>query len=261
LRQRWLQQRSDTVYIDSKVDYNLPYSADFIADLDRTITRGRLSRYLTATAGDTERALQLYEKNMALSEALFGFLHGLEVALRNSIHDVLSRDIGQADWYRDGLQLPKAVFPVARRLTFTGPMNRMISDARFNAGVGAPVGKVIAELTFGFWPGMLSHHFEPLWDPSLHKAFPAAHKPRRYIHWRFRTIQHLRNRIAHHEPILTSTNEVQTGFIDQRKMTLRVILEAAQWVSPPTADWLRTSTRYNAAVAILAEVAASGVTL
>ncbi len=155
-------------------DFNMPYSPDFINDIDRTITRGRLTRYLAATGGDLERALQLYEKNIALSEALFGFLHGLEVALRNSIHNVLSQDMGVEDWYRDGLQLPRSLFPVARRLSFTGPMNGMISDARYYAGAGAPVGKVIAELTFGFWPGMLSRHFEPLWDPSLYKAFPAG---------------------------------------------------------------------------------------
>jgi len=54
---------------------------------------------------------------------------------------------------------------------------------------------------------------------------------------------------------------VQTGFIDQKRITLADILQAVQWVSPATADWLRTSTRYDMAVAILAEVAASGVVL
>lgn len=239
----------------------MPYNPDFIADIDRTITRGRLSRYLTAAGGDIEQALQLYEKNIALSEALFGFLHGLEVALRNSIHTVLNQDIGVADWYRDGLPLPKSIFPKARQLAFTGPMNSMIADARSHAGLGSPVGKVIAELTFGFWPSMLTSRFDPLWDPSLYKAFPAAKRPRRFIHWRFRTIQYLRNRIAHHEPILTSTNEVQTGFNDQPKIALPAILEAAQWISPPTANWQRQTTRYDAALAILAEVAASGITL
>ena len=239
----------------------MPYTVQFIADIDRTITRGRLARYLTATAGDIDQALQLYEKNVALSEALFGVLHGLEVALRNSIHNALAADLGVDDWYLDGLQLPRNLFPVARRLSFTGPMNRMIADARSYARAGAPIGKVIAELTFGFWPGMLSSHFDPLWTPSVHKAFPAANRPRRVIHWRFRTIQHLRNRIAHHEPILTSTNAVRTGFIDQQTIALPDILEAVHWISPPTADWLRTTTRYDVAVALLAEVSASGLTL
>jgi hypothetical protein len=241
--------------------FKLPYPPDFLADIDRTLTTGRLSRYVRATGGDLDQALLLYEKNMALSEALFGLLHGLEVSLRNSIHYVLSRDIGQEDWYQDGLALPKAVFPVARRLSFTKPMQSMISDARYYAGPGAAIGKVVAELTFGFWPSVVSKHFEPLWDPSLYKAFPAARVPRRVIHWRLRTIQHLRNRIAHHESIMTSTNDVYTGFVDQQKITLPAILQAAEWVSPPTATWLRTSTRYEQAVTLLADFARSGITL
>jgi hypothetical protein len=44
-------------------------------------------------------------------------------------------------------------------------------------------------------------------------------------------------------------------------MSLPAILECVTWVSPPTAEWLRTTTRYNQAIALLAEVAGSGVVL
>ena len=43
-------------------------------------------------------ALQLYEKNVAVSEALFGILHGVEITVRNSLHHALSGDIGLEDW-------------------------------------------------------------------------------------------------------------------------------------------------------------------
>jgi hypothetical protein len=98
-----------------------PYSSDFLADLERTLTRVRIARYITATGGDLAEALQLYEKNIALSEALFGFLHGLEIAVRNSLHHVLSADIGTQDWYKNNLQLP---FPTVPRLVFTIPMQK-----------------------------------------------------------------------------------------------------------------------------------------
>lgn len=236
----------------------MPYSPEFVADLDRTVSRARLSRYLVATAGDLDSALELYEKNLALSEELFGLLHGLEIAVRNSIHHVLSTDIRLQDWYQDGQPLP---FSNVRRLSFTGPMNSMIRDARANAGAAAPVGKVIAELTFGFWPNMLSSRFDELWRASLHKAFPHAHVPRRFVHWRLETIRRLRNRIAHHEPILTSRNEVHTGFVDQPTMTLPAVLECVTWISPPTSDWLRTATRYQASIELLKKVAALGINL
>ena len=57
------------------------YTIEFLASIDRVISQERLSRYLAATNGDIGAALELYEHNIALSEALFGFLHGLEVAV------------------------------------------------------------------------------------------------------------------------------------------------------------------------------------
>jgi hypothetical protein len=46
-----------------------PYNPEFLADLDRVMSRARLSRYMRA-AGDLALALQLYEKNLAISEVL-----------------------------------------------------------------------------------------------------------------------------------------------------------------------------------------------
>ena len=64
------------------------YTIEFLASIDRVISQERLSRYLAATNGDIGEALELYEHNIAISEALFGFLHGLEVAVReqHSLH-------------------------------------------------------------------------------------------------------------------------------------------------------------------------------
>lgn len=65
-----------------------PYSPEFLADIGRTISQARLSRYMLAAGGDVQADLALYEKNIAVSEALSGFLHGLEVSVRNSMHYV-----------------------------------------------------------------------------------------------------------------------------------------------------------------------------
>ena len=236
----------------------MPYSAAFIADLERTISRARLSRYLAATGGDLDTALSLYEKNAALTEAVFGLLQGVEVPVRNSLHYVFSRDLGLDDWCHDNLPLP---FPTAKRLSFTLKMRKMVEKARQQAGPHAAVGKVIAELTFGFWPFLISGQFHPLWTDCLHKAFPHAAVPRSHVHTRLETIQRLRNRVAHHEPILSSTNEVYTGSSAQPKIDLPAILECVAWVSPATADWVQTTTRYDQALALLSEFSATGINL
>lgn len=235
-----------------------PYKPEFLADIERTISFARLSRYVRAASGDQTKALNLYEDNLAISEALFGFLHGLEVAVRNSLHNKMTNDLGGTDWLRDGLALPWRTIP---RLSFTAPMNGMINDARRTAGTGTPIGKVIAELPFGFWPSLISSQFHALWSVSLHKAFPHAHVPRRAVHWRLEVIRRLRNRIAHHEPILTSRNEVYTGFAAQSTITLPHLLQCVEWISPATAQWMTACTRYNQAVAILTACHGSGVVL
>ena len=56
------------------------YTAQFLTSIERTISRERLKRYLGATQQHIVNALELYEHNVALSEALYGYLHGLEVA-------------------------------------------------------------------------------------------------------------------------------------------------------------------------------------
>lgn len=233
------------------------YSPDFLADVERTLSQARLTRYMAAAGNDIGLALDLYEKNVAVSEALFGFLHGLEVAVRNSLHLTMSAELGQADWYRDGLSLP---WP-PHQLIFTVPMNRMITDARSKISPQAPIGKLVAELMFGFWPSLVANHFTDLWDPCLHKAFPHAKVPRRIIHWRLEVIRRLRNRIAHHEPILTSRNQVYTGFKDQPHIALRDILQAVAWISPAAAERMEEKSRYRQAAAILAELSNSGITL
>jgi len=236
------------------------YTAEFLASIDRVISQERLSRYLAATKGDIGKALELYEYNIAISEALFGFLHGLEVAVRNSIHYTLRRDLGTPTWYDGGVALPWST--TGEALSLTAVMADMVTEAKAKLQPTALPGKVIAELTFGFWPNTLTKRFHStLWLPSLHKAFPHATAPRSIIHLRLEVIRRLRNRIAHHEPILTSHNEVYTGFKDQPCIALSSILECVEWVSKDAALWLKAQSRYQWAVELLLAVSKKGVTL
>jgi hypothetical protein len=236
------------------------YTIEFLASIDRVISQERLSRYLAATTGDIGEALELYEHNIAISEALFGFLHGLEVAVRNSIHYTLRQDLGTPAWYDGGAVLPWSTTGAA--LSLTAIMADMVTDAKAKLLSTASSGKVIAELTFGFWPNLLTKRFHTtLWLPSLHKAFPDATEPRSIIHLRLEVIRRLRNRIAHHEPILTSHNEVYTGFKDQPYIALSSILECVEWVSKDAAAWLKTQSRYQRAEELLLDVSKKGITL
>lgn len=236
------------------------YTPAFLSDVDRVISRERLSRYITATKGDLCEALGLYESNIAISESLFGFLHGLEVAVRNSIHHTLSCDLATPTWYEGGCVLPWST--TGDTFSMTAVMTDMVSTAKAKLPPAALSGKVIAELTFGFWPTLLTKRFHSaLWIPSLQKAFPHANVPRSKIHLRLEVIRCLRNRIAHHEPVLTSHNEVYTGFKDQPYIALPSLLECVDWISRDAAVWLKSQSRYNWAVEMLHDVSKKGIAL
>jgi hypothetical protein len=112
-----------------------PYTPQFLASIERTVTSERLRRYLWATRQDVANALLLYEYNVALSEALYGLLHGLEVTVRNAMHHALAASYGTAAWYD--------------RAPLSTYWSERIADAKRKAGATTP-GKVIAELTSAF---------------------------------------------------------------------------------------------------------------
>ena len=70
-------------------------------------------------------------------------------------------------------------------------------------GATPPSGKVIAELTFGFWLQLTDSKLEhTLWVPCLHRAFAPRKPPKRAtFNQQLEKLRQLRNRGAHHEPI------------------------------------------------------------
>jgi hypothetical protein len=222
------------------------YSAQLLASIERTITKERLTRYLGATGQDVSKALELYEYNVQLSEVLYGLLHGLEVTVRNAEHHALTASYGTATWYD--------VAPLSQY------WKDQLNKAKAKPGVAGKPGKVVAELTFGFWIDLVqaSNHRRIWVDRKLHAAFPNARRHRKHIHERLKAIQLLRNRISHHEPVLTATNAMYNG---DGVITLPELLECVEWVCADTAQWMKAQFRYAAAERILREVSAMGISI
>jgi hypothetical protein len=119
-----------------------PYSIALLVSIERTVTKERLTRYLRATGQNTSTALALYEYNVQLSEVLYGLLHGLEVMVRNAAHIALTARYGTAAWYD--------VAPLSHY------WQDQVAKAKAKPGAAGKPGKIIAELTFGFWVQLLS---------------------------------------------------------------------------------------------------------
>lgn len=173
-------------------DEAAPASVDVTA-LTRLLSAGRLATYTEACGGDREKALRLYAWNVAVASAFWGGVNVLEVAVRNVIHAELTRLAGREDWWTGSLRL----HPFEQQRIADA-----ISTARRAKGDGVKPGHVVAELSFGFWTGLLANRYhQRLWVPALSQAFPCLTGRRRELHRKQETLRKLRNRVAHHEPI------------------------------------------------------------
>lgn len=174
--------------------------------VSRWLSPPRHAVYLAAADGDEVGALALYEWNAQVSAALLRDLAHVEVALRNAYDRELARLWpGPPHW----TAAPELVF---------APLYRTRGDRRVDvnlrqrealqralAGAGrhhAVPGKVVAELMFGFWRYLSSAaHEKSLWVPGLYRAF-APGTDRKLLDGAVGRLHDLRNRVAHHEPIL-----------------------------------------------------------
>lgn len=191
----------------------------YIARLEIPLSSDRLDSYLTP-GGTRLDQLTDYYWNIALSEALYPSLNAVEIALRNSIHAGLTRRFRSEEWFDD----PRVLMQSQRNSIIAA------EDWLGERGKPATTGRVIAQLSFGFWVTLLNKPYEErIWEPDgfalLRTAFP--HLPRKQrkrwlVQKRFFAINALRNRVMHHEPIWASPN---LGRMHAE------ILEAIGWIS------------------------------
>ncbi len=179
--------------------------------VERWLSPPRFAVYLRAAKYDRDAGLHLYEWNARLGSAFGHDLAHLEVGLRNAYDRVLT----------DHLHLPQhwtacgdQVFAPVLRTRKRGSQGKVTVDInakprasleraiREAGGRKALPGKVIAQLTFGFWRYLTSSAHEiTLWRPALNHAYPAG-TSRPYADTRIGRLHELRNRVAHHEPLL-----------------------------------------------------------
>ncbi|MGH3544375.1 MAG: hypothetical protein ACRDPW_00335, partial [Mycobacteriales bacterium] len=97
-----------------------------------------------------------------------------------------------------------------------------------HTGKAETAGRIVAELSFGFWRYLLAIRYErSLWRTCLHRAFPAQGR-RKTVHAKMAVLHELRNRIAHHEPIPNRP----LGQLYNDALTV------AGWICPTTRDWI-----------------------
>lgn len=205
---------------------------DYARQLYLPISVERLEAYRPNKGSDLEMVSNYYW-NVCLCEALYPTLNAVEIALRNSIHSTLTNYYQTEYWFDTPNLLEQrqdSQLQAARKELQKHPRPQT-------------AGKIVAELNFGFWVGMLNRPYESkIWSHNkfalLHALFPHATRKQRRLRLlrdRFYEINRLRNRVFHYEPVWN-----QTVLVDNHKQ----IYEAIGWISPTKRDSVQLFDRF-----------------
>lgn len=173
--------------------------------ITRALSAERLATFSAASGFSVSAdALEKYSWHALTSAAFFASLHICEVAIRNGVDEALTNTYG-TDWPWN-LTFERSL-PNPTGYHFNAKKELLRARAQLPVGTS---GKVIAELKFAFWCHMFTSRYQVrIWDSNICKAFPnvpgncSARQARQAIYRELESLRKLRNRIAHHEPILT----------------------------------------------------------
>lgn len=203
---------------------------DFVSKLLTAFSSERIEAYRNRINGDENNDLFVhYAWNIALSESLYPSIQILEIVLRNSINRAMSQEFGRVDWYD------------AENIITLRERDKVNKAKKSLAVMGKPIeaGRVVAELSFGFWTALMDRRYEQvLWRKLIKPCFPYMPRhlrTRKNILGRFEKIRRLRNRIFHHEPI---------WFWENLENQHKDILEAISWIEPAARDFVTIIDRF-----------------
>jgi hypothetical protein len=167
---------------------------------ESSISKERLEKYsFIFDTTDKTIIIHKYLLNTELSKALYFPIQTLETTLRNNIHNVLSKQLGNEKWFEDK--------------EFLNPRLKIkIDDAKrkIHKSKELTSGRIISELSFGFWTYLFAREYEQkIWNKNIKQIFPNIPKKfatRRNLSERINTIRNLRNKVFHFDTIIHIKN-------------------------------------------------------
>lgn len=215
--------------------------------LQQRISPERLAPYIRETP-TLHKAIRLYRWNIDLSGAVYDALHVFEVVLRNAIDEQLcswnatqpnlrSGRLHSSDWLLDPsallLRIAGRDIPDARR-------RALKSTTRRPQGQREPLHEdILAAMSLGTWrfilPGRHDAGKQRLWDEAPCKAFPHLRRTPLELERAVEGVYHLRNRIAHLEPIINSNAPAQL-------VNMRTVIGS---IDPQLLSWFTSTERIS----------------
>lgn len=227
---------------------------EFNHRIEEAISTPRFQTYRDQATSD-DHAWDLYRWNVSLAASVAPLAADLEVTLRNTVHDRLSDHFNRSDWWAStSLFLDDITTEM-----LTGVVRK--HQKKITKGTVGP-GKVVSDTTLGVWVHLLSRgghsalgraidYETKLWRPALRFGFATGtftntgrkRRPTRTdVHQRAALFQRLRNRSAHHEPILNGIPKPGSNTIVALDTVWEQSIELLSWMNPDLAHLHRSNT-------------------
>lgn len=171
-----------------------------------TLSIERLRSFFQSEDETIEVVLDRYKNNIRISQALYPELSILEVTLRNAINSTLSKCISQT-WLEDEIKQQKILLE-QEHTKLIRAYNETLKECKPQ---NFTIGKVIANLNFGFWTGLCSKRYSTqIWHKKecFRGVFVNCKSSAQQINIlskKLTSIRKLRNRIFHYEPVLSKS--------------------------------------------------------
>jgi len=195
------------------------------AAFERTMSPERWRTYRFAAGFNENLAHRLYLWNAAVGQSFHFPLQTVEVSLRNVISSAISAIYGPHWTTEPGIRSNLQPHQLSDILK---------AEQRFYGihGHNPNTSQTVASLSVGFWVALLRRHYHPyIWETETANAFPhlAGGETIAHVAETGTTIQDLRNRIFHQEPLIGRNLSGDYG----------AILKMLRWICPHTLDWMR----------------------
>ncbi len=167
----------------------------------QTLSLQRMSTFDKAASGSSSDSLALYNWNAQLASALLYPFHIFEVSIRNAVSDAIG-STHTTNWHK------ATSFERSLKKSKYGYCPK--DDLAKVSQKHAQLSKAIPEFKFVFWEKMLTARYQKqIWDNHIYTVFQnhttlglSKYDLRDHLRLRIESVREVRNRVAHHEPIL-----------------------------------------------------------
>ncbi|CCY24434.1 putative uncharacterized protein [Brachyspira sp. CAG:484] len=214
---------------------------DELKRYESTYSAERLSSFAYSEFDTIQDVVTNYKNNIQISQAIYPELCTLEVILRNSINNILKKYISET-WIEDEIN-NNVLLDASEYKTLLKAYNDT-KDECITATKVFTIGKVVANLNFGFWTNLcVKKYNSKIWNKpkcfyGVFVNYPNKHSIN-YIAKKLYTIRRFRNRVFHYEKIFKYPNRTLSVYNDILEM-LSFLTEDKLEILKQTSTFLNT---------------------